>query len=246
MASTNHTTNYNLSQFVGTDKPAWLTDYNGDMGRIDTGIYNAQSTATGADGKADTANTSIGTLANLTTTAKTDLVSAINEVDSNADTAQNTATGASETANTAKTTADGLQRYITLTDFGTATVSVSGGTINSTITSVGYALNADGTYGKVYGRVRYTCNTAGEQTITLNTNSHLQASSQFTIAMGAFFTVVSGGVYQIINSTDITVKTDGTVTITLPSAVGNGSIVTVWLPPCIYYYTDFGDTPTPE
>lgn len=38
MASTNHTTNYNLSQFEGTDKPAWLSDYNGDMAKIDAGM----------------------------------------------------------------------------------------------------------------------------------------------------------------------------------------------------------------
>lgn len=36
MASTNKTPNYNLSQFVGTDIPQWLTDYNNDMSKIDT------------------------------------------------------------------------------------------------------------------------------------------------------------------------------------------------------------------
>lgn len=35
MTATNHTTNYNLSQFAGTDRPTWLGDYNGDMGKID-------------------------------------------------------------------------------------------------------------------------------------------------------------------------------------------------------------------
>lgn len=38
MASTNKTPNYNLSQFIATDKPAWLTDVNGDMSKIDTAI----------------------------------------------------------------------------------------------------------------------------------------------------------------------------------------------------------------
>lgn len=36
MTATNHTRNYNLSQFVGTDSPTWLGDYNGDMTKIDT------------------------------------------------------------------------------------------------------------------------------------------------------------------------------------------------------------------
>ena len=35
MASTNKTTNLDLSQFVSTDRPDWLTDYNSDMEKID-------------------------------------------------------------------------------------------------------------------------------------------------------------------------------------------------------------------
>lgn len=73
MASTNKTTHYELSQYVGTDKPTYLVDYNTDMANIDTGIYDAQS-------KADTNSSSIGTLSNLTTSNKADLVDAINEV----------------------------------------------------------------------------------------------------------------------------------------------------------------------
>ena len=51
MASTTKTTNLKLSQFVGTDKPAWLTDYNGDMQKIDDGYKKLEdaNTATQAD-----------------------------------------------------------------------------------------------------------------------------------------------------------------------------------------------------
>lgn len=35
MTATNHTANYNLSQFEPTDRPTWLKDYNGDMAKID-------------------------------------------------------------------------------------------------------------------------------------------------------------------------------------------------------------------
>lgn len=72
MASTNKTTHYNLSQYIGTDKPTYLVDYNTDMSNIDTGIYGAKSLA-------DANASSIGTLSNLETTVKSDLVSAINE-----------------------------------------------------------------------------------------------------------------------------------------------------------------------
>lgn len=37
---TNQTVNYALSQFIGTDIPNPLTDYNGDMAKIDTAIKN--------------------------------------------------------------------------------------------------------------------------------------------------------------------------------------------------------------
>lgn len=41
MSSTNKTANYELSQFVGTDIPSILNDYNGDMRKIDSAIKNA-------------------------------------------------------------------------------------------------------------------------------------------------------------------------------------------------------------
>lgn len=140
---TGETDNYDLPQFIGTDKPTWLGDFNSAMSAIDTGMAenasditslgtrvtsaestatqastdvaslqstvstlstnvtsvtstannaqstatsalstanSAQSTATSADGKADANATKIGDLTDLDTTAKTDIVSAINEV----------------------------------------------------------------------------------------------------------------------------------------------------------------------
>lgn len=47
MSSTNKTTNYQLSQFVGTDIPSILNDYNGDMRKIDSAIHDA--TVAGGD-----------------------------------------------------------------------------------------------------------------------------------------------------------------------------------------------------
>ena len=35
MSATNHTANYDLSQFVSEDRPTWSGDYNGDMAKID-------------------------------------------------------------------------------------------------------------------------------------------------------------------------------------------------------------------
>lgn len=51
MTATNKTMNYELSQFVGTDRPTWLGDYNSDMSKIDTQLkQNADDIASAAAG----------------------------------------------------------------------------------------------------------------------------------------------------------------------------------------------------
>ena len=62
MASTNKTVNYEFGQFVGTDKPAWLTDYNGDMIKIDLAIKTVEDLATNADVKGTVALSSLNVL----------------------------------------------------------------------------------------------------------------------------------------------------------------------------------------
>ena len=73
MASTNQTQHYNLSQYVANDKPTYLVDYNGDMSKIDAGIYSAET-------KALVNQDAIGNLTNLNTQDKSSLVNAVNEV----------------------------------------------------------------------------------------------------------------------------------------------------------------------
>ena len=67
MSSTNKTTHYDLSQFTANDIPAWLADYNSDMGKIDIGIYNASTSASEASTKADNAATQVTRLASTVT-----------------------------------------------------------------------------------------------------------------------------------------------------------------------------------
>lgn len=84
MGSTNKTTNYELSQYIGTDKPSWLNDYNNDMLKIDTQMKanataagNAQTTANTADGKADTNTQAISTLNTQINTPSTGLAATV-------------------------------------------------------------------------------------------------------------------------------------------------------------------------
>lgn len=243
MSSTNKTTNYELSQFVGSDKPAWLADYNTDMGKIDAGMKGNADAISVTDGKADTNTTNIGTLANLNTSVKTDIVSAVNEVYTTAGTASSTATQAGQNANAAKTEADAVARYLAITQTGKITPAVSGGSIGS-LNDMYYALNADGTLGKIYGRLRFTASTTGTITVTFPVSA-LTTSSQFTIA-GASFYVTSGSAgFNVINARDMVVNTNGNCTLTF-SGFSVGDIVTMWLPPCLYFFTDFGDIVNPE
>lgn len=51
MSATKHTENYELSQFVGTDRPTWLGDYNDDMAKIDAQLKrNADDIASASAG----------------------------------------------------------------------------------------------------------------------------------------------------------------------------------------------------
>lgn len=231
MASTNHTANYNLSQFLGTDKPAWLGDYNSDMSKIDAGIASAASTATGADGKADSNTTKIGTLSSLTTTDKTDLVSAINEVDGNADTAQNTANNASNTANGAKTTADGIVAFLDINTFETSVVTSSdSATITGTVRD---ATNTAGSLGKVYGS--FTITPSNAPTITIKTK--LRPDSAFTVND---FVMLQDLTNKEIYMKPLEVATSGDCTFSIQSYF-NGKNLKIMIQPCIIFAKNFGD-----
>lgn len=239
MSSTNHTTNYELSQFLGTDKPAWLSDYNTDMSKIDSQMKTNADAATAASGSATAANTAIGTLTNLTTTDKTTVVDAINEVDSHADTAQNTANNASTAAATANTN---LAKF-NLTERDTLSPSVNKGTINTTVTSVQFATDTTSSIFKIYGRI-YIANLntlTGTLTITVGQTS-LRPTTAYTINTGAIVNrLLSSGNSDTVPR-NLTVNTDGSIVIsdTLPTA-GNVLEYSVMLPPCLYFNTDFGD-----
>lgn len=63
MTATNKTENYELSQFVGSDRPTWLGDYTADMSKIDAQLKrNADDIASAAAG----ALTSVSHTADLT------------------------------------------------------------------------------------------------------------------------------------------------------------------------------------
>jgi hypothetical protein len=126
MSSTDKTTYYNLSQYIGTDKPTYLQDYNGDMSKIDKAIHDVNGVATTANqnagsavAKAEQANTNVtalqgrvgaveGTVSNLQDKDSAQ-DSEINNTKKLADKANVTANNAMQNANNANIKIDGAK-----------------------------------------------------------------------------------------------------------------------------------------
>lgn len=133
MSSTNKTTNYNLSQYVGTDKPTYLGDYNGDMLKIDTQMKanadsasNATSAAGAAQAVAEKASKDVQVLNDSVTANSADIASLKTknaQQDVSIQNATNTASSASNKAN---------QNEQNITDINTRNQWIQGINIHNT------------------------------------------------------------------------------------------------------------------
>ena len=197
MSHTNTTANYNLPQFIGTDKPSWLTDVNGAMTSIDTQMK------ANADANTTTAG-DLSTLAGRVTTAEGNIATNT----ANITTVSNVASTAGTTATNAKNTADALATMLDINDFGKTTATTSNGTIN--FQNVYYASNADGSVGKIYGEIGVTPSTNAPTSITFSTP--FRPSETLKIGGNVF---LQHGVTRELYYTDYTIGTNGQVTIQL-------------------------------
>ena len=77
MSATNSTTNFDLPLFIGTDKPAWLTDWNGAMTTIDTKLQEVKTEAASASTESGSNTQSINQI-NSTLQTINSTVSAMN------------------------------------------------------------------------------------------------------------------------------------------------------------------------
>lgn len=242
MASTNKTEFYDLSQYVASDKPTYLTDYNNDMDIIDGAIHsvdvkagvaetkadsadtkadNAQTTATEALNSAGSANTNIGTMANLDTTNKSTLVGAINEVNDKAN------------DNDSKISNFNLTNF---TNYGQNDMTFTNCTAISGQTDLTVATNSDGSLAKIYGHVfvNKTSNVTG------------YVSIQTSLRPDTDITINPIGITQHVNSKSIwyislTIRTTGEVVINYP-VIGAGDQYAIFIP-TLLFVKDFGDTP---
>lgn len=109
MSSTNKTNYYELNQYIGTDKPTYLADYNSDMSKIDAGIHGAEDKATTASQNAGSALARVGEIektVNSQTQSITVLQTDVSGLKESVKTAQETATSGSNKADSAQQTAN--------------------------------------------------------------------------------------------------------------------------------------------
>lgn len=259
-ASTNKTTNYELPQFIGTDKPSWLGDINSAMSTIDGGMHD---NATAIDGIESTVQTATATatqasvdVQNLTSTVNT-LSTNVSSVETTANNAQTTSISALNTANTANGKADtnasnisSLTSRVTnaeanianfnLTKFETPTISRASGTFTiRNGASITVARNEDGSLAKIYGVV--VCdNITANGTISFQTA--LRPPTNITINGGCIknnWHGTNGG--YAINNAPITIQTNGLVTVPVSWTAQSGENCRFVFINSLIFVKDFGD-----
>lgn len=188
MSSTNKTPNYNLSQYIGTDKPTYLGDYNGDMLKIDTQLKanadsasNATAAAGTAKAVAEQASQSVQTLNDSVTANSADIASLKTkdaQQDSSIQNASNTASSALNKAN---------QNDHNITEINTRNQWMQGTNIHNT----GLPNYSKGSWNCSYNRFSGLLNITGQ----------IELSQGSTIAGESRIATIPDNIMKLIDST---------------------------------------------
>lgn len=262
-SSTNKTANYELPQFVGTDKPTWLGDINQAMYDIDAGMHeNASDIETMASDVASAsaaASQASQDVAGLTSTVNT-LSSNVTAVTTTANNAQQTATSALNTANTANGKADtnasaisdiqsdvgDIQAELDEFNFDTFTTITKDNTTASNVNSdyqvadLVLATNSHNkTIFKLYGTILGKL-TTHSSTGYIAFQSALRPETDITINGAGVCGYETGGNVNALGLASITIKTNGEVRINFP-VYGQTNSTRIILTANLYFVKDFGD-----
>lgn len=255
MSSTNHTANYNLPQFVGSDKPTWLGDVNQAMSTIDGQMKTNANNITSASGEISELETRVetaeGTVSSLSTAVTT---------------VQNQANATDGEVNSLSTTVNNLVSKLSL---GTAT-SANGADIisalGSGVTGSGtmyMSQSKDGSVFKFYGELRTAREASSTGSITLQAipglTGYYGVPTGLTLASApseAYHIVGAGyghyidkssasNVVRNVYGTNIAIGTNGQIyALTQNSATysqSGASQARFWYPASLYFNTNFGD-----
>lgn len=188
MSSTNKTTNYKLSQYIGTDKPTYLGDYNGDMLKIDNQMKvnadsasNATSAAGAAQAVADKASKDVKAL-NDSVTANSEDIASLKTKNAQQDVSiQNATNSASSALNKAN------QNESNITDINTRNQWIQGTNIHNT----GLPNYTKGSWNCSYNRFSGLLNISGQ----------IELSQGSTISGDSRIATIPTNIMKLINST---------------------------------------------
>ena len=188
MSSTNKTTNYKLSQYIGTDKPTYLGDYNGDMLKIDTQLKanadsasNAASAASAAQAVADKASKDVKGL-NDSVTANSEDIASLKTKNAQQDVSIQNATNTSSSANNKAN-----QNAQNITDINTRNQWVHGINIHNT----GLPNYSKGSWNCSYNKFSELLNISGQ----------IELSQGSTIAGASRIGTIPDNIMKMIGST---------------------------------------------
>ena len=259
-AHTNQTANYDLPQFVGTDKPTWLGDFNQAMSDIDAGMHknasdiaNMESDVASATQAASQASQNVTAL----TTTVNSLSSTVTSVQTTANNASQTASSALNTANTANGKADSnatnitslqnavrefnLDTFTTIAKSDTTATGVNSDyTVNLTLATNSHDKTVFKLYGQVIGKL-----TTYNQVGYISFNTALRPESDITINGAGIYVLEAPNLsIAAIRGADIVVKKTGEVRVNLD--IWSETVkCRALLFANLYFLSDFGDTPTP-
>lgn len=248
MSSTNHTTNYNLPQFLGADKPAWLGDINPAFSAIDTQMKANDTKAQKGVDDAATAQGKANDAYTLADGAKTD-----------AGTAQGTANTAIANASAVNTKVDGFIAKWNINSYTDSTLTSTAIDKNQ----LTLAQNTDGSIFKFYGLIQFYANkNIAKSAIPGKAGWYgIDTQLQLNSAPDEAYVVKAAGVRSSFSSLttpaypivpiDFAVGTDGKIYLFPDQTSGNyvianNDIQRDFYHPCVYFNTSFGDDPTPD
>lgn len=250
MSATNTTTNYNLPIFIGSDKPAWLVDFNGAMNAIDAQMKaNADAIA----GKSPILTFNDTTEIDFTVASNVITANLASGVSDKVGRALVTPIAAPAAEQIVAINTSGTQDVIeigsglfndsgtlkavdlNLTDTGTGSFTLPSN-INLNSGNLNYALNTDKSIGKIYGN--FTLGGTGTGLLNFDTGIVVATpDAEYTISTTGI--VVSGSVTGVGNISFV-VHTNGHVYITVYKPTSSSVFVLAF--PCLYFFKDFGDT----
>lgn len=230
MSSTNKTENYNLSQYIGTDKPTYLGDYNSDMLKIDTQLKanadsatNAVSAAGAAQAVAEKASKDVQTL-NDSTTANSEEIASLKTKNAQQDVSiQNATNAASSALNKAN------QNDHNIADINTRNQWIQGTNIHNT----GLPNYSKGSWNCSYNRLSGLLNISGQ--IELSQGSTIAGESRVgTIPDNIMKLIHPSGEQKIWSSLFVT-RSDGSLEVNNLTIDQTGKIYLTYTLNNVYY-----------